>query len=84
MGWLIHCTCHPRMALHLGCALEAQALLAFVKNVQSGCCRLKYRLIFILGSSSGLREAFPILRQCKPNKKRIFSSKISPLAYFTM
>jgi hypothetical protein len=62
VGWLIHCMCHLRMALHSGCALEAQALLTFVKNDHLGCCRLKYRLIFMLGSSSGLREAFTILR----------------------
>ena len=40
MGWLIHHTCHPRMALHLGCALEAQALLTIVKNDHLGCSRL--------------------------------------------
>jgi hypothetical protein len=63
VGRLIDCGYHLRMALHSGCAMEAQALLTFVKNDHLGCCRLKYRLILILGSSSGLCEAFPILRR---------------------
>ncbi len=63
MGWLIDCGYHLRMALHSGSALEAQVLLTFVINDHLGCCRLKYRLNFILGSSSGLRKALPILRR---------------------
>jgi hypothetical protein len=32
VGWLNYRMCHLRMSMHLGCAIEAQALLTFVQK----------------------------------------------------